>query len=55
MKKEKKATVAVLKNKKKSETVIDSKIIPAVVDRTKAKSGRGLANEGTIVSYEEER
>lgn len=55
MKKEKKTAIPILKNNKKSEAVIDSKTIPAVVDRTKAKSGRGLANEGTIVSYEEER
>jgi hypothetical protein len=55
MKNEKKKITPILKSKKKSEVIIDSKTIPAVVDRTKAKSGRGLANEGTIVSYEEER
>ncbi len=45
----------VLKSKKKSKVIIDRKTKPSVVDRTKAKSGSGLANEGTIVSYEEER
>jgi hypothetical protein len=55
MKKEKKTNTPIIKSGKKSEVIIDSKKIAAVVDRTKAKSGKGLANEGTIVSYEEER
>lgn len=29
--------------------------IESAVNKTKAKSGRGLSNEGTIVSYDEER
>ena len=29
--------------------------IQSAVNKTKPKSGRGLANEGTIVSYDEER
>ena len=30
-------------------------VISSPVDKTKARTGSGLANEGTAVSYEEER
>ena len=45
----------IVKSNKKEGVIIDSNTIPPVVERTKATSGGGLANEGTIVSYEEER
>ena len=35
--------------------ITSSDSTPAVTEKTKARSGRGLANEGTIVSYDEER
>ena len=30
-------------------------VISSPIDKTKARTGSGLANEGTAVSYEEER
>lgn len=33
----------------------DNDIITSAVGKVKARSGNGLANEGTAVSYEEER
>lgn len=40
---------------KKNEGVTDSDPGSSATGRAKPKAGRGLANEGTIVSYEEER
>ena len=42
------------KGKTTSAAAIDN-IITGAVDSVKAKSGRGLANEGTNVDYNEER
>ena len=57
--KEKKSTPENISNKnsaKKSKNgVVDSSVIASAVGKTKAKSGGGLANEGTVVSYDEER
>jgi hypothetical protein len=64
MKNEKKEVAPVLKEKniranksgKKTSTAASlSNIITSAVESVKAKSGRGLANEGTSVSYDEER
>ena len=41
--------------KKRQAGVTASNSISAATQKTKAGSGRGLANEGTIVSYDEER
>jgi len=41
--------------KKRQAGVIDSNLTSTATAKTKARAGRGLANEGTIVSYEEER
>jgi hypothetical protein len=41
--------------KKSKNGVVDSSVIASAVGKTKAKSGGGLANEGTVVSYDEER
>ena len=38
---------------KKHPTAVDTRT--SAMDNTKARAGRGLANEGTITSYDEER
>lgn len=43
------------KNKKSGTSASLDNIITPSVGNVKAKSGRGLANEGTAVSYDEER
>ena len=40
-------------SKKKYPTTVDTG--SSAMDNTKARAGRGLANEGTITSYDEER
>ena len=40
---------------KKNKSGVSTKSIASAVKQTKATAGRGLANEGTIVSYDEER
>ena len=40
-------------SKKKHPTAVDTR--SSAMDNTKARTGRGLANEGTITSYDEER
>ena len=41
--------------KKGKNGVLDSNVVTSAVGKTKARSGSGLANEGTVVSYDEER
>ncbi|MEP7143146.1 MAG: hypothetical protein ABI707_09765 [Ferruginibacter sp.] len=41
--------------KSKSGVVAGSDSTPNPIQKTRARAGRGLANEGTIVSYNEER
>ncbi|MEO5890026.1 MAG: hypothetical protein ABIQ31_07205 [Ferruginibacter sp.] len=41
--------------KKSKSGVVETKSNPTASETAKARSGRGLANEGTVVSYEEER
>jgi len=43
------------KFKKNAGNGTDSNIITGAVENVKAKSGRGLTNEGTNVDYNEER
>ena len=40
---------------KKNKSGATTNSTTSVIEQTKAKSGRGLANEGTVVSYDEER
>lgn len=43
------------KFKKHKSRLANSNSIISAIEQTKATSGRGLADEGTIVSYDEER
>jgi hypothetical protein len=43
------------KIKKHKSGLSNLDIINSAIGQTKAISGRGLANEGTVVSYDEER
>ena len=40
---------------KKNKSGAATTSITSVIEQTKAKSGRGTANEGTLVSYDKER
>lgn len=40
---------------KKSKSGVISNIVTTAMEKAKPKSGKGLTNEGTIVSYDEER
>ena len=40
---------------KKNKSGAATTSITSIIEQTKAKSGRGTANEGTLVSYDKER
>lgn len=40
---------------KKSKSGVSANSVTSVIKQTKATAGRGLANEGTVASYDEER
>jgi len=46
---------AITVDKQKKSTGVNSDTITSAIAKVKVKAGRGLANEGTLVSYEEER
>lgn len=56
-KEKKKSPASNPENKFKKTSTAESvdNVIKSVVNKTRARTGSGLANEGTSVSYEEER